>query len=543
MTKEKQPNTSRVRKTKKIKKNPKRKPIKKSTKRNNTQSGGTTQPYFYIPVSKNGQLLSHSIESIHIQQFLKCLHKSIALQNLLQKHYSTISSYTGPLYNRKIRPYLSKQLNAKTIIRQLDSEILNFTTHFVGTLRQFHQQQKKPPIPITKIQTPPRTVIRVKGGAENETSIFRSIGNFISSAVILVISSFISPHPPRSQTQFIDSDFRRTIVGIIFPETDLRCIAKCTNDDNYTEGYKKEARVYRFFERQNEPVVCPFYGAGSGRLGIGSREYITMNLPMPLKNGQQKTGATLSILVNRQRFEGQQRVPELYVLFTEWNNRQYWTLEDALRANPTPVLRNRHLQNVMDVTGYLNNKYGFYHGDLKQDNIMVRKDGQGVAVRCFDFDWSGVIQLIPNTTVISYFEPNPPTEIIGYVYGRDPPFGKIFFLILDSYRMFLSWIWELSPTKRFDVFTKKCRDGSCIKNISIKNDHISFTVQDFITYLKQFTQCRAGCTIDNVMKKIHKKYKLHLLNSKNWNDTLMNKIVVMGLFDFIVQRNFNPFKK
>lgn len=489
--------------------------------------GGTNEPYFYLHVTKGGQLIPQSIESIHIEQFLKCLHQSIALQKLLQKHRIIITNHAGPLYRRKIQPFLSNKLNIKTIINRLDSEIINFTANFVGVLQQKQNTQTtQKRTPFT--QPPAIRAIRVKGGADD--GILRSIGKFISSAVILVASAFVSPQSPPSITHFQHSDYRRTIVGIIFPESQIRCIAKCTNDDSYIASYEQEAEMYRFFERQNEQYVCPFYGAGNGRTLVNGA-IISMSLPMPLRNGDTMTQNRLSIEVQRNRFKGDAKKQTLYVLFTEWNS-DYWTLEDALNNPLSVVLRNTHLRNVMHVTGYLNNKYGFFHGDLKHDNIMVKKDGTGVAVRCFDFDWSGIIGLIRNKTVLDYFEPYPPQKIKDYISGKKQSHGKIFFLIFDAYRLFISWIWTLSSTGRFDVFNKKCRDGTCINKIVIKNDFIQFTIQNLIDYLKFYTTCRADCTIENVQRVISKKYNL---NTLNWNVTLMHRNVIMNLFSYIMR--------
>lgn len=527
---EKHFNRIRYASSKKSKNTANRKSIKKclskeKLKPSKRQKGGRDQPYYYLPVTKGGQLILKGIELDHIRQFLVCLMYSSKLQEwmLLQKKRITLYA-SGNMFSERIKPFFHAELQIQNLSKQLDKDVIDFAMTFLQSL--WHNDSGHTTrVPVKSLSVP----ITIKGGQNDNT--LRKVVRTVFAAITL--HSTVSN--PRRTVQVKDTDNRRTIVGIVFPDIGLRCIAKCSNNEEYIIGYRQEAKVYSYFESKKEKSVCPFYGGVSGKAKRDriNANNISISIPIPSVN----TSALISI--PRKQF-GEENTPisaPVYSLITDWDE-SYCTLEEALESNIPPTLRNRHLKNVMEVTGYLNNKYKFFHGDLKNDNIMVKKDGS--AVRCFDFDWSGIVKLVPNDTVLSYFEVDECKDIIHKFINEPSAKGLCFLLVLDAYRLFVSWIWDLSKTKRFDVFTKKCNDDSCVNSIEIKNRYISFTIQDFVDFLVQIadTKNTEKRTIDHVMFNIFKtrEYNIPSELRSDWNATLMHEKVIWKVFLFIMAR-------
>ena len=510
-------------KTSKSKTRPTKKTRKSSARR---QKGGKNQPYYYLPVTKGGQLILNSIELDHIRQFLVCLLYSSKLQEWMVSQKKRITLYaSGSMFSERIRPFFHTDIPIQNLSKQLDKDVIDFSMTFLQSLWE------KDTIRTSTIKEPLSTPIAIKGGQTDDE--LQRVARTAFAAVAL----HASVSNPRRTVQIKDTDFRRTIVGIVFPDSGLRCIAKCSNNVNYIEGYKQEATVYRYFESKNEDCVCPFYG---GVTGISQRDRrdvkrLSISFPIPIA----KTSVLISIPQNRFGESGTPVTAPVYSLITDWNE-SYCTLEEALKLNISPTLRNRHLQNVMEVTGYLNNKYAFFHGDLKSDNIMVKKDGSNV--RCFDFDWSGIIQDIPNQTLLDYFDSNKFKRTVNEFITTPSAKGLCFLLVLDAYRLFVSWIWGLSRTNRFDVFTKKCADQSCVNTIVVQNRFVTFYIQDFVDFLLNIadTKVPKQRTIEYVMTKICKtrKYKIPASRCDDWNSTIMHEDIILQLFIFVMNRAF-----
>ena len=493
--------------------------------------GKGSQSYFYVPVTKGGQLILNSIDTIHILQFIDCLSHSQQLQNWFFKHKASILRFSNArTVKKRIFPFFKTSISPTSVLNSLDANFQQFLVRFMSLIHDESGKHHKSKDTVIVNNVMNRQLVPpLKGGTKG---IIDTMVNFISSGLVILASSSIdsTPNEPRRTIQVYDSDPRRAIIGICFPDVGFKCMAKCSNNDLYIDGYKKEAKVYTFFEsmKQKEDFICRFYGGVVGRGTIENNDNISVSFPIPVVN----TSVSITIPKEDISFEGksQERLPAFYSLLTQWDEK-YTTLREALAVGMlSTIKRNRYLTNVMRVTGYLNEKYGFFHGDLKDDNIMVSKDG--FDVRCFDFDWSGIITIIPNNTVLSYF--NRKRVFVRRYLKTNNRNSRIFFLIFDAYRLFVSWIWELSKrSKRFDVFYVKCRDGTCINSIEIKNNDISFTLQDIIDYLITFTTSKTQRNIDFVIKVIEQKYRL---NTLDWNRTLMHENVIFNLVQFIGER-------
>jgi hypothetical protein len=492
-----------------------------------TQKGGNKQPYYYVPVTKGGQLVLKSIELVHIRQFLVCLYHSSKLQNWILSRTAELKLYaSGSIFVERIQPFFKNNIAFQKLTKDLDSELISFCMTFITSIWKQSGNTKNGN--IKALATP----IPVKGG-QNE-GVLKKIIRTVFAAMVLHTSA----KKPRRTVEIKHTDHRRTIVGILFPQIGIRCIAKCSNNDAYIEGYKQEAEVYNYFESlsRREKYVCPFFGGVSGTVQKDSRNerMITINIPIPVA----KTSVFISIARTQFGDHETSLSAPVYSLITDWNE-EYCTLEEALTLNLSPSLRNRHLRNVMKVVGYLNQKYNFYHGDLKSDNIMVKKDA--THVRCFDFDWSGIVKKVPNETILTYFQKKSTQNTVSDFVNNVSSKGVCFLLIFDAYRLFISWIWDLSKSKRFDVFTRKCSDNSCVNSISISNQHISFSVQDMVDFLIDVadTTTPQERTIEYVMKKICRtpRYSVPKNACHDWNYTLMNDRIVLELFVFIMQRS------
>ena len=143
--------------------------------------------------------------------------------------------------------------------------------------------------------------------------------------------------------------------------------------------------------------------------------------------------------------------------------------------------------------------------------------------------------------ILTYFQNKSTQDTVSDFVNNVSSKGVCFLLIFDAYRLFISWIWNLSKSKRFDVFTRKCSDNSCVNSISISNQHIMFSVQDMVDFLIDVADTKnpKERTIEYVMKKICQtpRYSVPENACHDWNYTLMNDRIVLELFFFIITRS------
>ena len=341
----------------------KKKVVKKNNgKKNNGKirvlKGRGPQPYYYIPVSKGGQLLLNSISYVHIIQFIRCWEKSKVLRKWMVQNRHRINSYAVQA-NTRIFPFF-EALEKEKVVSHISQDLLKFTLSQITTrspkFPKFPKFPKK-----TKHDGPSQTIMVQGGTVPNLTFSISNVLSYIGSALLLYTGE------PRRTVDLKHADDRRSIFGIVFPEIGFRCIAKCTHDIDYIEDYQREAKVYTHFENLTvrDPFVCPFYGGKNGTI-IGNLEAGHLNVSFPIQ--RVRTSVTLHCSATNAK-------DKFYSIITKWDI-EFCTLDECLHIkNTTTHQRNVYLQNVLCVHGLLNEKYGFYHGDLKDDNIMVLKDG------------------------------------------------------------------------------------------------------------------------------------------------------------------------
>ena len=74
-------------------------------------------------------------------------------------------------------------------------------------------------------------------------------------------------------------------------------------------------------------------------------------------------------------------------------------------------------KNILDILGKLNYHCGFYHGDLKNDNVFSNPDG--TEIKFFDFDFGGIINQVPNNKLYqSRFNEKKRKFIKKYNYAK-----------------------------------------------------------------------------------------------------------------------------
>ncbi|MBL6833630.1 MAG: hypothetical protein ISQ78_04930, partial [Candidatus Actinomarina sp.] len=147
-----------------------------------TQKGGNKQPYYYVPVTKGGQLVLKSIELVHIRQFLVCLYHSSKLQNWILSRTAELKLYaSGSIFVERIQPFFKNNIAFQKLTKDLDSELISFCMTFITSIWKQSGNTKNGN--IKALATP----IPVKGG-QNE-GVLKKIIRTVFAAMVLHTSA------------------------------------------------------------------------------------------------------------------------------------------------------------------------------------------------------------------------------------------------------------------------------------------------------------------------------------------------------------------
>lgn len=332
---------------------------------------------------------------------------------------------------------------------------------------------------------------------------------------------------------FNSSDHRRYVLGMIF-ESGERCILKLSKNPNYIPDYKMETKIYEHFRAHSRimPVdVIDYYGT------TPNGEKITVNnniLPIKVNINGREMKTRISINENGK-----------YFYFAMEYNQYYNTLENALNNISSRIVRDRAIQNVCSSLGRLNSEYGFYHGDMKVDNVMINTKNHR-EVKNMDFDFSGILGSsgVQNTKMVySYFDKKQ-SKVTSYIKsyyksGKNSE-AKDFLYFFDIYRLWCSLpsSWYGGRSGRYDTFHNT-------NKISAGNGNIQFQLGDFVNFFKtngnqKFTYFnQKDITQRNIhilMTNIGKHLGLTEDEETDWNVTLMDEAIVFGLFEYICEK-------
>tara|TARA_B110000914_G_C15490364_1_gene460276 strand:+ start:450 stop:1898 length:1449 start_codon:yes stop_codon:yes gene_type:complete len=470
-------------------------------------------PYYYVPVTKDGQLRLESIKNYHIEQFCHCLNTSKRLQRWIYTNRQSIYE----LDIKQVSPFFSKTTDVSIFSKNINSDIIvKLSTYF-----NIHDENTIKSTSLTKTKSFLPAMISVGGGK------MRSVLFWMSSMISNISSGHKSTFTsPRVEVHFKHGDKRRIINGVIFTDIDQRCMIKSTNVKNYIAAYRQEADVYKHFQNVEERV-CTFYGGIESKAKLSKEnKTFTFDLNIDLKGKCQSIKlAFVNDKLKRNRI--------FYSLLTKWDI-DFCTLERAMKdSRKNTPLRNKQLKNIYKTVGYMNKEHGFFHGDLKDDNVLVHKK-DGNTVLYFDFDFSGVSGKVKNKTILEYWKTSSTIwkKVNSFVEKRSKD-SDIFFLIFDAFRLFVSHMFELSKKHRYDTFSRKCSNNTCINEIVVENKYIRFILGDFVDFLNGYAIPNER-TLSKVQKRIGRDLKI---DKVDWNTTFMHETVISNLIIFIKKRN------
>ena len=351
-----------------------------------------------------------------------------------------------------------------------------------------------------------------------------------------------NPQPNVTKPTWIDSDQRRTVLGCILDDG-VRCMFKISKNSHYINEYKMETRVYDQLKALSGvlPVdVIDYYGTSG-------EELIRIN-----KNPR---FLPINIKIGKKRYMTNIRVPEVgdYFYFAmEWDL-GYKTLDKALEGGVRTADRDDAIQSVCASLGRLNKDHGFYHGDMKVDNVMInmsdytmeydsvlRRNVKDFKVKNMDFDFSGILGAVQNGRMAEAYFDKEKQQVRDYINGYSrsgrPGEGNNFLFFFDIYRLWCSLdsVWSGGSTGRYDTTTSTNR-------ITASNGDIEFKLGDFVDFftsngggvkeMEYFDQSEyEDRNIHSLMENIQKKYSLQ---SSDWNSTLMHEDIVFALFQYI----------
>lgn len=207
-----------------------------------------------------------------------------------------------------------------------------------------------------------------------------------------------------------DIDSRRSILFLSIMNSannSKNIVLKINTNKSYDEQYEAEGKVYEEFKKHGGEFyknnIVPFYGSGEVRLITDENDNNTYVKCIFIDDDYEKTDIILSLeqilpeqsetmLEKSEKMLGRRycitHTNNLYT--TAINLREQLGQEDnkdEIQANVLLECLNTVLEARL--------KYDFYHGDFKNDNVMIEyTNANEYTVRLFDFDWSGFITVL-----------------------------------------------------------------------------------------------------------------------------------------------------
>ena len=333
----------------------------------------------------------------------------------------------------------------------------------------------------------------------------------------------------------LSKDFRRTVSLVVLdPRKGIisgnikKCVVKYTTNRDYSRLYSNEANVYDKLESTRNIYVISKHNSGSAVNNNGKAVFSFNNSKFSLNLDHGDTN---------------------FYLILEYN-KNYITLEkygDLLKKKRLNITEK--LEEVLRVTYRvlvnLQDKYNFFHTDLKKDNIMVTIDDSGdfMGVKFFDFDLASVDE----TPYVVYRGWQDDTEILNHT----DPEKQAYFILLDMWRLWLSL------KEAVDVVEKRRKNEFCIdkyinssgkqKFVYLKFPHYEGTSNYKLEYPNKIRGKKFNFTLkkfDDLYKEILKsKFKNLYINSNNeWNKYWMSLKFIKKLYNYCCIKN-NFFKR
>ena len=339
----------------------------------------------------------------------------------------------------------------------------------------------------------------------------------------------IYPQPDVTKPAYKNINKKRSVLGVIFSDGQ-RCMLKISRNSNFIGRYKIETKVYDKLKYMTKSGVLPidiidYYGSSGEKL-------------IPINKNPRYL--LIDIKIGKKSYKTNIRVSDFgkYFYFAmEWDS-DYKILQEALDGISAKK-RNKAIECVCDSLGRLNYEYGFYHGDMKIDNVMINIED--FSVKNFDFDFSGLLSVVQNNTMVDAWFDTKREKVRNYINTstRSGKFSeaKNFLFFFDIYRLWCSLPTSFGRTGRYDTH-------SSTNKIEVSNGSIRFKFKDFVDFFKSngnghkelvyLNQKKINNrSLDILMLNIGKKIGLSEKYLLDWNRTLMNEIIVFHLFDYI----------
>ena len=347
------------------------------------------------------------------------------------------------------------------------------------------------------------------------------------------------------------NDDRRKILKVVFTNDNLKCVIKYSNNIDYMDAYEIERNVYNYFKDKKSKRPTSVHKCVNDVADLLSDDGHTV------RNSNKK------IEVNIEDYSGKRRqiyIPvskkdgrDFYYLITAFDD-DFIVLEDInhleipkdaiqtklrdkgksfIKLNETEMLE-KALPVIIKSLGELNASEGFYHGDLKIDNVMINR----YLTQCkhFDFDYSGILGAgdLANETVIIDYEWQDEYKGIDMIkiLNKNDSQSKNIMFIFDIYRLFIS-IPSYSKKLRSDV--TPLETIICSNKIKdINDDGIQFPlklINDYFT--KKYGIFDTATLIDIIGKKLKLKKDNGL---GDWNYTLFHYKEFLDCCEYILEK-------
>lgn len=235
--------------------------------------------------------------------------------------------------------------------------------------------------------------------------------------------------------RYVSSDPRRAVISVLYPKLQNnkhlnygRFVLKIANNQGYSDAYRDEADIYKFFRTNNESQdIVKYYNSGI----IG-----TDPIKVDHVNELEITALPkLDLFTNK-----------FFILLEdtyEYMDYQDFVSEELLESKYDPS-RSVSIQSALSIITnkikIYNDKYGFVHGDLHSGNVKIKRTSlNSFDVKLFDFDFSAILK--PTSKIIArnlrLYNLKFNDEIIFDLSNPQlPPLN--FFFVFDYFRLWLS---------------------------------------------------------------------------------------------------------
>ena len=342
------------------------------------------------------------------------------------------------------------------------------------------------------------------------------------------------PRIPELGKIILSKDFRRTVSLVVLdPRNGIisgnieKCVVKYTTNSSYSNLYQHEANVYDKLETTPNEYVISKHNSGKAVNNNGKAVFSLNNSKFSLNLPHRATN---------------------YYLILEYD-KNYITLEkygDLLKKKRLNITEK--LEEVLLVTYrvlvYLQDKYNFFHTDLKYDNIMVviDKDEDFNGVKFFDFDLSSIEKDEP---IECYRYPGwqdlSHTKLVGF----EEPVNKAYFILLDMWRLWLSLretVDVVSKQREKELLIYKYRDDKGQNYCYLKYPNFQGTSKHKLKYpIKGEKDLNFTFkSFDDLYKEevINKFEGLYINSNRQWNKYWMSLEFIQKLYKRCIKPSF-----